>query len=76
MLEGGRKCREVANVGKVYVQTAYLKYFRLSHVKIGASCLETLSVGLMFRQNISNMFMWLVFRDGEQTSYLMIVART
>ena len=40
MLEGGRKCREVANVGKVYVQTAYLKYFRLSHVKIGAACLE------------------------------------
>ena len=76
MLEGGRKCREVANVGNVYVQTAYLKYFRLSHVKIGAACLETLSVGLMFRQNISNMLMCLVFRDREQTSYLMIVART
>ena len=76
MLEGGRKCREVANVGSVYVQTAYFKYFRLSHAKIGAVSLETLSVGLMFRQNISNVFMWLVFRDREQTSYLMIVART
>ena len=76
MLEGVRKCREVANVGNVYVQTAYLKYFRLSHVKIESACPETLSVGLLFRQNISNVFMWLVFRDREQTLYLMIVART
>ena len=72
MLEGGRKCREVANVGNVYVQTAYFKYFRLSHVKIGAACLQTLSVGLLFR----HVLMWLMFRDREQTSYLMIVART